>query len=227
MTWTATWTSTWLSISNWNGSLGGIGGTIAAGVNVSNIVYFTSSATNLPNGTYLDAITWSNKVNNQGTTITPVSLTITNSSVVPNPFVTWQNYYFGCTGCPQAQPNANPSGNGVSNTNQFMAGFNPTNAAAYLHVINIARTNNNTDIRVTYLGASGDSSYTGGPTSRTNVLEFTAGTTNGSYTNNFVSTGQTNILSGGTGLGVVTNMVDSGGATNKPSRFYRVRVLLP
>jgi hypothetical protein len=59
-------------------------------------------------------------------------------------------------------------------------------------------------------------------------LEFTTGTANGSYsTNNFASTGQTNILSGGTGLGVVTNMVDSGGATNKPSRYYRVRVLLP
>jgi hypothetical protein len=144
-----------------------------------------------------------------------------------NPFTTWQNYYFGCSGCPQAQPNADPYGKGISNTNQFMAGFNPTNTAAYLHIINVAKTNNNADIRVTYLGANGDSSYTGGPTTRTNVLEFTTGTANGSYTNNFASTGQTNILSGGTGLGVVTNMVDSGGATNKPSRYYRVRVLLP
>jgi hypothetical protein len=42
-----------------------------------------------------------------------------------------------------------------------------------------------------------------------------------------VSTGQTNILSGGTGLGIITNMVDSGGATNTPSRYYRVRVLVP
>jgi hypothetical protein len=42
-----------------------------------------------------------------------------------------------------------------------------------------------------------------------------------------VSTGQTNILSDGTGLGIITNIVESGGATNTPSRYYRVRVLVP
>jgi fibronectin-binding autotransporter adhesin len=155
-----------------------------------------------------------------------VNLDVTGGS--SNPFTTWQNHYFGCTGCPQAQPNADPDGNGISNTNKFLTGFNPTNSAAYPHIISIVRTNNNTDIRVTYLAASGDSTYTGGPASRTNVLEFTTGTANGSYsTNSFTSTGQTNIFSGGTGLGAVTTVVDSGGATNKPSRFYRVEVLLP
>jgi fibronectin-binding autotransporter adhesin len=149
------------------------------------------------------------------------------SSGPSNPFVTWQLHYFGSTSCAKCGANADYDGTGESNTNKFLAGFNPTNSAAYLHVITIAKTNNNTDVRVTYLGANGDSSYSGGPTTRTNVLEFTTGTANGSYTNSFVSTGQTNILSGGTGLGVVTNMVDSGGATNKPSRFYRVRVILP
>jgi hypothetical protein len=64
--------------------------------------------------------------------------------------------------------------------------------------------------------------------SRTNVLEFTSGTANGSYSsNNFASTGVTDILSGGAGLGTLTNMVDPGGATNKPARYYRVRVLVP
>ncbi|MGD1021067.1 MAG: hypothetical protein ABSA12_17315, partial [Verrucomicrobiia bacterium] len=62
----------------------------------------------------------------------------------------------------------------------------------------------------------------------TNILDYTTGTANGSYSNiNFTSTGQTNILSGGNGLGVVTNMIDYSGATNIPSRYYRVRVLLP
>jgi hypothetical protein len=227
MTWTATWTSTWLSISNWNGSVDGIGGTIAAGVNVTNVLYFNSNATNLPNGTYFDTVSYVNKVNGQGNSETQVSLTITNSSVVASGFLAWQNYYF--TGSPlNSSPNADPLGKGMSNTNQFLAGFNPTNAAAYLHIISVAKTNNNTDIRVTYLGANGDSSYSGGPASRTNVLEFTTGTANGSYaTNNFTSTGQSNILNAANGLGTVTNMVDSGGATNKPSRFYRVRVLLP
>jgi hypothetical protein len=80
---------------------------------------------------------------------------------------------------------------------------------------------------VDYVGASGDNTYTGGPTSRTNVLEFTAGKAGGGYSNSFASTGQTNILSGGTGTGTVTNMVDAGGGTNRPSRYYRVHVLLP
>jgi hypothetical protein len=139
-------------------------------------------------------------------------------------YLQWQTLYFGCTNCAQAQGDADPLGKGISNTNQFLASFNPTNTAAYVHVISVATTNT-TDINVIYLGANGDSNWSPGIASRTNVLEFTAGTADGSYTNNFVSTGQTNILSGGTGLGVVTNMVDPGGATNKPSRYYRVRLV--
>jgi hypothetical protein len=148
-----------------------------------------------------------------------------------DPYTSWGNHY-GLSGA-RALGTTDLTGDGMNNTNKYMAGFNPTNAAAYLHIINVARTNNNTDINVTYLGASGDTTYTGGPATRTNVLEFTTGTANGSYSNSFASTGQTNILgvglsaNGGSGLGTVTNMVDSGGATNKPSRFYRVRVLLP
>jgi PKD repeat protein len=144
------------------------------------------------------------------------------------PFVAWQEHYFGCTNCAQALPTADPDGDGMNNTNEFQAGFNPTNTAAYLHIISIGRTNNNNDVIVNYLGANGDNTWSPGIASRTNVLEFTAGTGNGSYSsNNFTSTGQTNILSGGNGLGAVANMTDPGGATNVPSRYYRVRVLLP
>ncbi|HTS19292.1 MAG TPA: proprotein convertase P-domain-containing protein [Verrucomicrobiae bacterium] len=147
-----------------------------------------------------------------------------------DPFTTWQDNYFTSAELGTASysgANADPLGKGISNTNQFLAGFNPTNSAAYPHIISITKTNGNADVNVIYLGASGDSTYTGGPASRTNVLEYTTGTANGSYTNTFISTGHTNILSGGTGLGAVTSAVDSGGATNKPSRYYRVRVLLP
>jgi fibronectin-binding autotransporter adhesin len=154
-----------------------------------------------------------------------VNLDVTSAPL--GPFATWQLQYFGSTSCALCGGNASYTGDGMSNTNKFLAGFNPTNSAASLHVISITKTNNNADIKVTYLGANGDSTSPLDILSRTNVLEFTTGTANGSYTNNFASTGQTNILSGGTGLGVVTNMLDSGGATNKPSRFYRVRVLLP
>ncbi len=143
-----------------------------------------------------------------------------------DPFTSWQTHYYPGGG-PNSLGGADPLGKGMSNTNQFLAGFNPTNNAAYLHIISVARTNT-TDINVIYLGASGDTSYMGGPSSRTNVLEFTTGTANGSYSsNNFASTGVSNILSGGVGLGMLTNMVDPGGATNTPSRYYRVRVLVP
>jgi hypothetical protein len=138
----------------------------------------------------------------------------------------WQLHYFGCTNCAQAQQNADPYGTGMSNTNRFLAGFNPTNPAAYPHIISIANTNT-TDINVIYLGANGDNTWSPGIASRTNVLELTAGMAGGGYSSNFVSANVTNILGGGAGTGIVTNMIDAGGATNSPSRYYRVRVLVP
>jgi hypothetical protein len=152
----------------------------------------------------------------------------TAASVPPDPFTTWQSNYFSNVelGNPAySGPNADPLGKGITNTNQFLAGFNPTNSAAYPHIISIAKSSS-TNLTITYLGASGDSTYSPGFASRTNVLEFTAGTANGSYSNNFVSTGQTNILSGGTGLGTVTSFIQTNGATGS-TRYYRVRVLVP
>jgi len=145
-----------------------------------------------------------------------------------DPFTQWQDHYFtvGELGTPTySGPNADPLGKGISNTNQFLAGFNPTNSAAYTHIISIAKASS-TNLTITYLGASGDSTYSPGFASRTNVLESTTGTANGSYSNNFVSTGQTNILSGGTGLGTVTSFIQTNGVTG-PARYYRVRVLVP
>jgi hypothetical protein len=142
-----------------------------------------------------------------------------------DPFTTWQTHYFPGGG-PNAAPNADPDGDGLINTNEFLAGFNPTNSAAYPHIISIVKSAS-TNLVITYLGASGDStSWTPGFASRTNVLEFTTGTPNGSYSNNFVSTGQTNILSGGTGLGTVASFIQTNGVTG-PARYYRVHVLAP
>ncbi len=123
-------------------------------------------------------------------------------------------------------PGGDYTGTGMSNTNKFLASFNPTNPAAYLHILSITNANG-TDINVIYLGANGDSTWSPGIASRTNVLEFTVGLSDGSYSSNFVSANVTNILGGGTGAGIVTNMIDAGGATNAPSRYYRVRVLVP
>jgi hypothetical protein len=111
----------------------------------------------------------------------------------------------------------------MSNTNEFLAGFNPTNSAARLRIITITKTAG-TNVTINYLGASGDSAH-GRPSSYANVLESTTGTPP-SYTNDFVSTGQTNVLSGGSGLGTQAAFVHTNGATS-PARYYRVRVVVP
>jgi hypothetical protein len=150
-------------------------------------------------------------------------------AVTPSdPFTVWQNTYFsaGQLANPAISgPNADPDHDGVSNTNEFLAGFNPTNAAAYPHIINIVKQG--AGMNVTYLGASGDDTWSPGWASRTNVLEFSTGVPgSGAYSNNFTSTGQTNILSGGHGFGTLTNMVDPSGATGA-TRYYRIRVIAP
>jgi PKD repeat protein len=154
--------------------------------------------------------------------------TVVNLINVYAPFAWWQLQYFDSTNnSANTAPGGDYTGTGMSNTNKFLAGFNPTNAAAYLHIISVS-TMNGTNIDVVYLGANGDSTWSPGIASRTNVLDYAPGDAGGNYTNGgWQDTGQTNILSGGTGTGIVTNMVDAGGATNTPSRYYRVRVLVP
>jgi hypothetical protein len=118
----------------------------------------------------------------------------------------------------------------MSNTNKFMAGFNPTNSAAYLHVISVVDefVGGNLSVVVTYLGASGDNTYVPGIASRTNVLDYSTGDAGGNYTNGtWQDTGQTNILGGGNGSGTVTNMTDTVIPSTVTNRYYRVRVLLP
>ena len=135
------------------------------------------------------------------------------TGAVADAWSTWLTHY-GLTGVNGATDSDH---DGVSNTNEFLTGFNPNNAQAYAHVISIARSG--ADMNVTYLGASGDDTWT-------NVLEVSTGAANGSYSNNFVSTGVTNILSGGHGLGTTNTATDSGGATGT-TRYYRIRVLAP
>ncbi len=219
MTWTATWTSAWLTLSPFGGT------NLAAGGNTNVVVSINGNATTLANGTYSDTISFVNTSNGQGNTTRGVSLTITGSVVVADNFTTWQNQYFGGTGG-SAAANADPFGKGMSNTNQFLAGFDPTNRSAYVHITAISKTNT-TDMRVDYLGASGNSSTTPPMASRTNVLEFTTGISGSYSSNGFATANVTNILSGGTGAGTLTNMVDPNGATAVPSRYYRVRVLVP
>ena len=147
------------------------------------------------------------------------------SATTLSAFQSWQMTYFGCLACPQADPAADPDGDGMSNTNEFLAGFDPTNTAAYPHITGIT-VSNGTDVAISYLASNGNTNYPGGPTTQTNVLEYSAGTADSCYTNNFASAGLTNVLGGGTGLGTNVTVIESFGATNS-ARYYRVRVLAP
>jgi T5SS/PEP-CTERM-associated repeat protein len=122
----------------------------------------------------------------------------------------WQFQYFGCTNCPQAAPEADPLGKGMSNTNQFLLGLNPTNPASVFRIASAVPTG--ADFVVTW--------QTAGP--RTNVVQATNGGLGGSYNTNFQDISGPIIISvtGDT----TTNYTDVGGATNASAQFYRIRL---
>ena len=147
----------------------------------------------------------------QSDMVTPVS-SLTNAPAPPEPFAAWQLLYFGCTNlaiCPQAAGDADADGDGMSNTNEFLAGTDPTNNASAFRVTSIAQ--DGTNVLVTWMM---------GP-DKTNALQTTAGDVSGNYdTNNF-----TDIFTVTNTIGPTTNYLDVGAATNFPSRYYRVRLV--
>ena len=130
-------------------------------------------------------------------------------------FQSWQLLYFGSTNCALCGGNADYDGDGVSNTNEFLAGTNPANPASLFRIMSalpqITQSNN---MVITWTTAGG----------HTNAVQSTAGAANGSYaTNNFADISGPIIISGSGDT--TTNYVDVGGATNKPARYYRVRLV--
>ena len=131
-----------------------------------------------------------------------------------DPFIAWQLQYFSCTNlitCPQAAGNADPDGDGMSNTNEFLAGTDPTGNASSFRIISASRQS--TDVIITWMTAGG----------RTNAVQATAGDGNGGYITNFLDISGP-IMIPGSGS-VTTNYADVGGTTNSPSRYYRVRLV--
>lgn len=132
-----------------------------------------------------------------------------NLITVLDPFTAWQLQYFGCTNCPQALPNADPLGKGMSNTNQYLVGLDATNPASLFRILSAMPQSNDMLITWTY-----------GP-GKTNALQETAGTSDGSYeTNDF-----TDVVIITNTVGTITNYLDLGAATNQPALYYRVRLV--
>jgi hypothetical protein len=124
-------------------------------------------------------------------------------------FQNWQTQYFGDTNKPAAAVNADPDGDGQSNEAEFLAGTDPTNSTSVFRITAVLREGN--DLRVTWSMGSG----------RTNALQVTTGAGSGSYTTNNFS----DIFTVTNTVGLVTNYLDVGGATNVPSRYYRIRLV--
>jgi hypothetical protein len=145
-------------------------------------------------------------------TATPgqVDLVVTATSIA---YQQWQMKYFGSTFNLAAGPEADPDGDGQNNMAEFLSGTNPTNSLSALRIVSTARLT--TDVVITWTTAGG----------RTNAVQAAAGGANGSYTtNNFTDLSSSATIIPGSG-DATTNYVDVGGATNSPSRFYRIRLV--
>jgi hypothetical protein len=142
-----------------------------------------------------------------------VSVVVTPSVTPPlTAFQQWQILYFSSTNNPAADPSADPDGDGMSNTNEFLAGTNPTNNQSALRILSAVRQT--TDVVITWTTAGGF----------TNAVQATSGDGKGGYTtNNFMDISGLIAIQGSGD--VTATYVDGGGATNRPSRYYRVRLV--
>ncbi len=115
----------------------------------------------------------------------------------------WEVANFGNIG---VDPNADPDGDGQNNLAEFLAGIDPNNAGSALRITSIAPEGDNINIAWATVGG------------KTNVVQVN----NGPSTNYFDLSGPISISGSGD---TTTNYLDVGGATNFPSRYYRIRLV--
>lgn len=129
-----------------------------------------------------------------------------NLTIAASAWEAWQFLYFGSTTSALAAPDADPFGKGISNTNQFLLGLNPTNPQSVFRMVSATATGG---CVVLVWKAAGV---------RTNVVQA-AGSVSAT---NFAD------ISGPIGINVqgdtATNYTDLVGTAEATSRFYRVRL---
>jgi len=123
-------------------------------------------------------------------------------------FQAWQIQYFGSTNNASAASGADPDGDGQNNMAEFASGTDPTNSMSALQITSVSRQGS--DVFVIWTMGDG----------KTNALQSSAGATGGSYSTNF-----TDLFIVTNTVGSATNYLDVGGATNVPSRYYRVTLV--
>jgi hypothetical protein len=102
---------------------------------------------------------------------------------------------------------ADSDGDGISDLTECLSGTDPLDSQSALRMLDIKTIGN--DIRLTWLTVGNS----------TNVIQTVAPIVGGNYTNSYIDVGT--VFVPGTGL-VTTNYLDGGGATNNPSRYYRI-----
>jgi len=173
-----------------------------------------STTTNMPGGSVLvhayAAGTYTVTLIASNATATS-TLASNNLITVITSFQAWQLSHFGCTNCPQAAAAADPDGDGQNNLAEFLAGTDPNNAGSAFQVISLTRQTNG--VSITWMASGGT----------TNAVQATNGSGNGNYATNFTDISGSIVISGSGDR--TNNFVDNGGATNRPARYYRVRLV--
>ena len=121
----------------------------------------------------------------------------------------WELRYFGS--CSISDGTADHDGDGQTDFQEFLVGTDPTSGQSQFRVVSL--TSDGADINIEWQTAGG----------HTNIVQVAAPPA-GDYDTNAFTDLSPPLTMAGTG-DVLTNFVDTGGATNEPSRFYRVRTV--
>jgi uncharacterized repeat protein (TIGR01451 family) len=183
---------------------------LAAGASYPPIIVTVSVATNAP-----ASVTNTATVSGGGESNTANDAASDPTTIIAlTPIQSWRLRYFGTANNSGATADtADPDGDGQNNMAEFLAGTDPTNSASFLHIISVAAQG--PDMLITWATVGG----------LTNIVQVKTGEADGSYsTNDFADILDSQTIVTGSG-DTTTNYTDTGGATNTPSRYYRVRLV--